>query len=49
MGKTYKYDEDRFGNNYKGFKRFKKEQIQKTHEDYENEQWEDKNEDVKED
>ena len=32
MGKTYRYDEEQFGEDYENFKRFKKEKKQKEEE-----------------
>jgi hypothetical protein len=33
MGKTYRYDEEQFDDNYEDFKRFKKEKKQKEREE----------------
>ena len=43
MGKTYRYDEEKFGDNYH-FKRFKKEQKQKEEEEVEEKEEETKQE-----
>lgn len=37
MGKTYRYDEEQFGEDYENFKRFKKEKKQKEKEEEQDE------------
>jgi hypothetical protein len=33
MGKTYKYNDEQYGNNYEAFRKFKKEHVKKETED----------------
>jgi hypothetical protein len=37
MGKTYRYDEEQFGEDYENFKRFKKDKKQKEKEEEQDE------------
>ena len=39
MGKTYKYNEEQYGENYEAFRKFKKEHVKKETED--EQEWQD--------
>jgi hypothetical protein len=44
MSKSYKYNQEQYGDNYKSFQRFKKEKSQKNKQEQKNEQWQEQDE-----